>query len=248
MWSLHSTFQCLFTRVFWNQRWSVEYDRLIGSRIFGSLLVSTIRLAASWLLNLIINWWNMWSWNTECIRWKKVQTGCEIYMFFNWASFFMARHPLAGLDLLVVEVLRSQSGTPHTVGGPLDEWSACRIDVYLTKLNANNRQSSILPAWFEPATPPSERPQINDRDGSATGIGVCGVPSDINFTLLFYAVTEFIVSTDRNVLCLSNANIRSRAQKFPAWHTKVPPNGKCCEGYIVPSMVRLMYQLKSVLK
>ena len=23
---------------------------------------------------------------------------------------------------------------------------------------------------------------------------------------------------------------------------------KCCEGYIVPSMVRLMYQLKSVLK
>ena len=25
-------------------------------------------------------------------------------------------------------------------------------------------------------------------------------------------------------------------------------NGKCCEGYIVPSMVRLMYQLKSVLR
>ena len=24
--------------------------------------------------------------------------------------------------------------------------------------------------------------------------------------------------------------------------------GKCCEGYIVPSMVKLMYQLKSVLK
>ena len=42
--------------------------------------------------------------------------------------------------------------------------------------------------------------------------------------------------------------IRSRVQKFPAWHTKAPPNGKCCEGYIVPSMVRLMYQLKSVWK
>ena len=42
--------------------------------------------------------------------------------------------------------------------------------------------------------------------------------------------------------------IRSRVQNFPAWHTKAAPNGKCCEGYIVPSMVRLMYQLKSVLK
>ena len=43
-------------------------------------------------------------------------------------------------------------------------------------------------------------------------------------------------------------NVRSRVQKFPAGHTKAAPNGKCCEGYIVPSMVRLMYQLKSVLK
>ena len=47
------------------------------------------------------------------------------------------------------------------------------------------------------------------------------------------------------------ANFRevgSRVQNFPAWHTKAAPSGKCCEGYIVPSMVRLMYQLKSVLK
>ena len=42
--------------------------------------------------------------------------------------------------------------------------------------------------------------------------------------------------------------VRSRFQKFPAWHTEAAPNGKFCEGYIVPSMVRLMYQLKSVLK
>ena len=25
--------------------------------------------------------------------------------------------------------------------------------------------------------------------------------------------------------------LRSRFQKFPAWHTKAAPNGKCCEGY-----------------
>ena len=42
--------------------------------------------------------------------------------------------------------------------------------------------------------------------------------------------------------------VRSSVQKFPARHTKAAPNGKCSEGYIVPSMVRLMYQLKSVLK
>ena len=34
-----------------------------------------------------------------------------------------------------------------------------------------------------------------------------------------------------------NAIVRSRVKKFPAWHTKAAPNGKCCEGYIVPSMV-----------
>ena len=42
--------------------------------------------------------------------------------------------------------------------------------------------------------------------------------------------------------------VRGRVQKFPARHTKAAPNGKRCEGYTVPSMVRLMYQLKSVLK
>ena len=30
--------------------------------------------------------------------------------------------------------------------------------------------------------------------------------------------------------------------KFPASHTKAASIGKCCEGYIAPSMVRLMYQ------
>ena len=43
-------------------------------------------------------------------------------------------------------------------------------------------------------------------------------------------------------------DVRSRVQTFPVWHSKAAPNRKCCEGYIVPSMVRLMYQLKSVLK
>ena len=39
----------------------------------------------------------------------------------------------------------------------------------------------------------------------------------------------------------NSTHIRSRVQKFPAWHTKAAPNGKCCEGYIVPSVVRLTF-------
>jgi hypothetical protein len=41
---------------------------------------------------------------------------------------------------------------------PLDEWSARRRDPYLTTYNAYNRQTSIPPAWFEPAIPASDRP------------------------------------------------------------------------------------------
>ena len=38
------------------------------------------------------------------------------------------------------------------------------------------------------------------------------------------------------------------SKRFRPWYTKAASSGKCCEGYIVPSMVRLMCQLKSVLK
>jgi hypothetical protein len=37
-------------------------------------------------------------------------------VFFNWASFFMPRQALVCLGLLIVDVLRSHSDTPHSVG------------------------------------------------------------------------------------------------------------------------------------
>ena len=49
----------------------------------------------------------------------------------------------------------------------------------------------------------------------------------------------------RRWICSSYHYVRGRVQKFPAWHTKAAPNGKCCEGYIAPSMVRLMYQFQA---
>ena len=61
---------------------------------------------------------------------------------------------------------------------PLYEWSACRRDVYLTTSNAQKKQTSMFPAWFEPVTPASQRPQTQDRDGAATGFGLFGVLCD----------------------------------------------------------------------
>ena len=48
----------------------------------------------------------------------QIQTGCEIRStyFLNWTSFSLVRQPLVGLGLLIVEVLRSHSGIPHSAG------------------------------------------------------------------------------------------------------------------------------------
>jgi hypothetical protein len=53
---------------------------------------------------------------------------------------------------------------------PLDEWSARRRDLYLTKHNTHKRQTSMLSAGFEPAIPERERPQTHSLHRAATGI------------------------------------------------------------------------------
>jgi len=53
----------------------------------------------------------------------------------------------------------------------LDEWSSCRTDLRLTTHNCHNKQTSMLPAEFEPAAPTSERPPTHDLDRAAAGIG-----------------------------------------------------------------------------
>jgi hypothetical protein len=50
---------------------------------------------------------------------------------------------------------------------PLNEWSARRRDLYLTKHNAHKRSTFIPPAEFEPSIPASERPQTARPLGSA---------------------------------------------------------------------------------
>ena len=59
---------------------------------------------------------------------------------------------------------------------PIDEWSAYRRDIFLTKHNTHNRQTSMLPVGFEPAIPASEQPQTHALNRAATGIGQNYVP------------------------------------------------------------------------
>ena len=54
----------------------------------------------------------------------------------------------------------------------LDEWSACRRDLYLTAHNTHNRHPSKPPTGFEPTISVGERPQIHALDCAAIWIGV----------------------------------------------------------------------------
>jgi hypothetical protein len=54
---------------------------------------------------------------------------------------------------------------------PLDEWSARRIDLYMTTHNTHNRQTSMPPVWFEPTISAGERPQTYALDRVAIGTG-----------------------------------------------------------------------------
>ena len=54
---------------------------------------------------------------------------------------------------------------------PLDERSAPRSVLYMTKHNILRRQTSMPPTGFEPIMPAAERPQTHALDRAATGIG-----------------------------------------------------------------------------
>ena len=75
---------------------------------------------------------------------------CLFFIFFHgWTD-------LVGLTL-PYEVARSLSDTPHSVRLLWTcNWHVAAL--YLTTHNTQNRQTSMLPAGFEPAIPASERP------------------------------------------------------------------------------------------
>ena len=71
--------------------------------------------------------------------------------------------------------LRSLDHTQRhsTVGRtPLNEWSTCSRDIYLTTHNSHKGQISMPPAGFEPTILAGERRPIYGLDRAATGIGM----------------------------------------------------------------------------
>ena len=96
---------------------------------------------------------------------------------FFFLSFFLSySDPLLPTHcwcrgLLLCFITLSDTHT-HTLGKtPLDEGSALRRDLYLTKHNTHNRQTSVPSAGIEPAIPAIERPKTYALEITATGIG-----------------------------------------------------------------------------
>jgi len=71
---------------------------------------------------------------------------------------------------------------------PLDEWSARRRDLYLTKRNTRKSRTSMSLAGFAPAIPASERLQTHALDGAAAGIVFTPLIARENLYKQFYII------------------------------------------------------------
>ena len=112
---------------------------------------------------------DFWLRSQKGYRGSKLQAQCvrrQSFFFFLWhcdPTPFMASSFLMFLD---------HTQRRSTVGRtPLDECSARRRDLYLTKHNAHNRQTSMPPVGFEPTISGGERPQTYALDRADIGTG-----------------------------------------------------------------------------
>ena len=76
----------------------------------------------------------------------------------------MAQQPLDGHVLLIIEVSRSYSDTPHSAGLLCDERSARRRDLHLITHNTHKRKTSMPQVGFEPVLSASERSETHTLD------------------------------------------------------------------------------------
>ena len=72
----------------------------------------------------------------------------------------MAQHPPVGQGHLIVEASRSHSDTPQSVRLP---WTSDRPDAETLITNIRKRQTSMLPAGFEPSKQASAAPRFRPR-------------------------------------------------------------------------------------
>ena len=90
------------------------------------------------------------------IRYKSLKS-----WLYNWCSGLL-------LQLITFSYMHMYTHKHIHRWVPLDEWSACYRDLYLTTHSTHNRQTSMSTTIFEPTISVGERPQINALDRGAT--------------------------------------------------------------------------------
>jgi len=103
----------------------------------------------------------------------------------------------------------------HTtlVKTPLDEWSARRRDLYIhNSQNSQERETSKLPAGFEPAFPASDGPETHAFHGAATGISSVIVENAENHEGI-RSGRRFVVRSSKQALpCYEPASLQLEAK------------------------------------
>ena len=116
----------------------------------------------------VTNNWTIWrtDWSVQFNCYYKLQNSCtnvqsEHRFWSNSPQWAMASSFTRFLD-------HKQWCT--TVGRtPLDKWSVCHRDLYVTTQNTHKWQTSMPPVGFEPTISDGERPQTYSLDRAATG-------------------------------------------------------------------------------
>jgi len=121
----------------------------------------------------ILPWSSLWPWRTLACIYKTAlfhnpeEHTLQWYRVFEFTVnrfFFWHNGPPVGQVFLIHKVSRSHTTTHHNRRTPLDEWSACRRDLYLTTHNTHIRQTSMPPVGFEPTIWAGKRPQTQALD------------------------------------------------------------------------------------
>jgi hypothetical protein len=102
---------------------------------------------------------------------------CQIYLFIYLFIYFSVwrlspTHSTCKCLTLHLIALKGTHTNTHIhifSTTPLDEWSALRRHLYLTKHSTQKRQTCMLLAGFEPTIPGSWEPQIHALDRAAIG-------------------------------------------------------------------------------
>jgi hypothetical protein len=158
---------------------------------------------------------------------------CTRCISYSYTLFPWRFNPIPGLPLRGFAITFTRRTTRGRT--PLYEWSACCRDLYLTTHNTHKRQTSTLPAGFEPTFPARQRPQTYALDLAATGITISIFLGEVNLKQIKYPrnnkqfnntkisnVITTLLKHGGNTWCCTtrpnNPKFRILNRRFGAWH------------------------------